>query len=66
MSTEKIIVIMEALGMLLVSAGVGGVASWYFGVAGACLATGLALLGFATLVAWRQKAMMNNSAGGKQ
>lgn len=62
---EKIIVAMETLGMFSVAIGLGFVAAWWFGYAGGFLAFGLSLLGFATLIALRQTAMMRQ-AGGKQ
>lgn len=54
---EVVIVVMETLGMFLIAAGLGCLASWWFGVAGLFTVSGLCLLGFATLVALRQKAM---------
>lgn len=59
---EIIIVTMEALGMLLVSAGLGCLAGWAAGLAllgfgGLFGASGASLLGFATLAAFRQQAM---------
>lgn len=55
---EIVIVVMEILGMLFVSAGLGCVAAWEFGVAGQLTVTGLCLLGFATLTAIRQRSML--------
>ena len=66
---EIVIVIMEILGMLSVSLGLGGVASWWLGIPGMLTVTGLVLLGFATLVALRQKAMSappNESTNGRR
>lgn len=54
---EITIVVMEVLGMLLVSAGLGCVAAWWFGLAGLLTISGVCQLGFATLIALRQKAI---------
>jgi protein-S-isoprenylcysteine O-methyltransferase Ste14 len=54
---EIVIVVMEILGMLLVSAGLGCVASWWFGLAGLLAISGMCVLAFATLIALRQKSI---------
>ena len=54
---EVVTVVLEILGMLLVSAGLGCVAAWWFGTAGLLTISGVCVLAFATLVAARQKAM---------
>lgn len=54
---EVVIMVMETLGMFLIAAGLGCLASWWFGAAGLFSTSGLCLLGFATLIALRQKAM---------
>lgn len=54
---ELLIVALETLGMLLVSLGLGVVASCWFGLAGLLTISGVCLLGFATLAATRQRAM---------
>lgn len=66
---EIVIVVLETLATLLVSAGLGVVAAWWFGTAGMLTVSGLCLFGFATLGAIRQRAMSaprqpaNNNGG---
>lgn len=55
---ELVIMVMEILGMLLVSAGLGCVAAWWFGLAGLLAVSGVCVLAFATLIAARQRAML--------
>jgi hypothetical protein len=54
---EIMTVILEILGILLVSAGLGCVAAWWLGVAGLFTISGVSVLAFATLIAARQRAM---------
>lgn len=54
---ELLIVTFETLGMLLVSFGLGFLAAWWLGTAGLLIVSGVALLAFATLVAYRQQSM---------
>ncbi|MGH3985871.1 MAG: hypothetical protein ACRDTZ_00955 [Pseudonocardiaceae bacterium] len=54
---EVVIMVMETLAMLLISAGLGVIAAWFIGVAGLLLASGVCLLIFAMLIAMRQKSM---------
>lgn len=63
---ELLILAFETFGMLLVSLGFGVIAASWFGWAGQLTTTGVCLLGFATLVAYRQKAMLgpNKPPGG--
>jgi hypothetical protein len=49
---EIVIVAMETLGFLLASAGLGVLASWWFGLMGFLMGSGLGLLGFSTLAAF--------------
>jgi hypothetical protein len=66
---EIVIVTLETLGLLLVSAGLGAFAAWWLGTAGLLTVTGLCLFVFAMLAAWRQQSMSappksaNNNAG---